>query len=162
MEPMVQQHLMSLRKTLEEVVAPALGDNAFAAEQAGLIAASLALLAEVQPHEDDLLRQEYADLAAAQAAIALAAKRLVFISDVPGLLRNPDDAESVIPHLDIAEVDELKQAGVIAKGMIPKVDSAVAAINAGVDKVSFVDGRMNHSVLLEIFTDKGVGTEIVK
>jgi acetylglutamate kinase len=103
-----------------------------------------------------------ADIAAAQAAIALAAKRLVFISDVPGLLRNPDDAESVIPHLDIAEVDELKQAGVIAKGMIPKVDSAVAAINAGVDKVSFVDGRMNHSVLLEIFTDKGVGTEIVK
>ncbi len=103
-----------------------------------------------------------ADIAAAQAAIALAAKRLVFMSDVPGLLRNPEDAESVIPHLDIAEVDELKQAGVIAKGMIPKVDSAVAAINAGVDKVSFVDGRINHAVLLEIFTDKGVGTEIVK
>jgi acetylglutamate kinase len=103
-----------------------------------------------------------ADLAAAQAAIALAAKRLVFMSDVPGLLRVPDDAETVIPHLDIAEVDELKQAGIIASGMIPKVDSAVAAINAGVDKVSFVDGRMNHAVLLEIFTDKGVGTEIVK
>ena len=119
----------------------------------------------ISPTARDDARQIYncnADLAAAQAAIALAAKRLVFISDVPGLLRNPDDAESVIPHLDIAEVDELKQAGVIAKGMIPKVDSAVAAINAGVDKVSFVDGRMNHSVLLEIFTDKGVGTEIVK
>mgnify|MGYP000197423155 CR=1 FL=1 len=71
MEPMVQQHLMSLRKTLEEVVAPALGDNAFAAEQAGLIAASLALLAEVQPHEDDLLRQEYADLAAARVPLGL-------------------------------------------------------------------------------------------
>jgi len=119
----------------------------------------------ISPTARDDARQIYncnADLAAAQAAIALAAKRLVFISDVPGLLRNPDDAESVIPHLDIAEVDELKQAGVIAKGMIPKIDSAVAAINAGVDKVSFVDGRMNHSVLLEIFTDKGVGTEIVK
>ncbi len=103
-----------------------------------------------------------ADIAAAQAAIALAAKRLVFMSDVPGLLRKPEDAESVIPHLNIAEVDELKQAGIIAKGMIPKVDSAVAAINAGVDKVSFVDGRINHAVLLEIFTDKGVGTEIVK
>ena len=103
-----------------------------------------------------------ADIAAAQAAIALAAKRLVFMSDVPGLLRNPEDAESVIPHLNIAEVDELKQAGIIAKGMIPKVDSAGAAINAGVDKVSFVDGRINHAVLLEIFTDKGVGTEIVK
>ena len=103
-----------------------------------------------------------ADAAAAQAAIALTAKRLVFMSDVPGLLRVPDDAETVIPHLDIAEVDELKQAGIIATGMIPKVDSAVAAIHAGVDKVSFVDGRMNHAVLLEIFTDQGVGTEIVK
>ncbi len=103
-----------------------------------------------------------ADIAAAQSAIALAAKRLVFMSDVPGLLREPENAKSVIPHLNIAEVDELKQAGIIAKGMIPKVDSAVSAIGAGVDKVSFVDGRINHAVLLEIFTDKGVGTEIVK
>ncbi len=103
-----------------------------------------------------------ADIAAAQAAIALTAKRLVFMSDVPGLLRDPEDAESLIPHLDIKEVDELKQAGIIARGMIPKVDSAVSAIEAGVDKVSFVDGRINHAVLLEIFTDKGVGTEIVK
>ena len=103
-----------------------------------------------------------ADVAAAQAAIALTAKRLVFMSDVPGLLRDPADAESVIPHLDIAEVDELKQSGIIASGMIPKVDSATAAIHAGVDKVSFVDGRINHAVLLEIFTDRGVGTEIVK
>ena len=107
-------------------------------------------------------RVPIAKLAAAQAAIALAAKRLVFMSDVPGLLRKPEDAKSVIPHLNIAQVDELKQAGVIAKGMIPKVDSAVAAIGAGVDKVSFVDGRINHAVLLEIFTDKGMGTEIVK
>jgi acetylglutamate kinase len=103
-----------------------------------------------------------ADIAAAQAAIALAAKRLVFMSDVPGLLRDPEDAKSLVPHLDIKEVDELKQAGIIARGMIPKVDSAVSAIEAGVDKVSFVDGRINHAVLLEIFTDKGVGTEIVK
>ena len=84
------------------------------------------------------------------------------MSDVPGLLRDPENTASVIPHLNIAEVDELKQTAIIAKGMIPKVDSAVAAINAGVDKVSFVDGRINHAVLLEIFTDKGVGTEIVK
>ena len=99
---------------------------------------------------------------AAHAAIALAAKRLVFMSDVPGLLRDPSDATSLISHLDVAEVDKLKQAGIIASGMIPKVDSATAAIDAGVDKVSFVDGRINHAVLLEIFTDEGVGTEIVK
>jgi len=103
-----------------------------------------------------------ADIAAAQTAIALAAKRLVFMSDVPGLLHNPDDVETVIPHLDVAEVNGLKKVGIIASGMIPKVDSAVTAINAGVDKVSFVDGRINHAVLLEIFTDKGIGTEIVK
>ena len=103
-----------------------------------------------------------ADVAAAQAAIALAAKRLVFMSDVPGLLRNPADDATLISHLNIAEVDALKQSGIIASGMIPKVDSAVTAINAGVDKVALVDGRINHSVLLEIFTDKGVGTEIVK
>ena len=103
-----------------------------------------------------------ADLAAAQAAIALAAKRLVFMSDVPGLLRNPDDDATLISHLDIAEVDALKKAGIIASGMIPKVDSAVTAINAGVDKVALVNGLIHHAVLLEIFTDKGVGTEIVK
>jgi acetylglutamate kinase len=102
-----------------------------------------------------------ADIAAAQTAIALKAKRLVFMSDVPGLLRNPKDPDSVIPHLRIAEVDELKKAGIIDRGMIPKVDSAVAAIKAGVEKVSFVDGRVPHSVLLEIFTDEGVGTEVV-
>jgi acetylglutamate kinase len=102
-----------------------------------------------------------ADVAAAQAAIALKARRLVFMSDVPGLLRDPKDPDSVISHLKIDEVDELKRAGIIDKGMIPKVDSAVAALKAGVDKVSFVDGRVAHSVLLEIFTDEGIGTEIV-
>ena len=102
-----------------------------------------------------------ADIAAAQVAIALKAKRLVFMSDVPGLLRDPKNPDSVIPHLKISEVDELKKAGIIDKGMIPKVDSAVAALKAGVEKVSFVDGRVQHSVLMEIFTDEGVGTEIV-
>ena len=82
------------------------------------------------------------------------------MSDVPGLLRDPKDPATVIPRVKVAEVDALKQSGIIDKGMIPKVDSAVAAILAGVDKVSFVDGRMPHAVLLEIFTDQGVGTEV--
>jgi acetylglutamate kinase len=103
-----------------------------------------------------------ADVAAAQVAIALRAKRLVFMSDVPGLLRNPKAPESLISHLQTGEVPGLKAAGIIDKGMIPKVDSAVAAIHAGVEKVSFVDGRMAHSVLVEIFTDEGVGTEVVR
>ena len=103
-----------------------------------------------------------ADVAAAQAAIALKARRLVFMSDVPGLMRDPKDPATVISHLRTDEVPELKRLGVVDKGMIPKVDSAVAAINAGVEKVSFVDGRVAHAVLLEIFTDAGVGTEVVR
>jgi acetylglutamate kinase len=102
-----------------------------------------------------------ADVAAAQCAIALKAVRLVFMSDVPGLMRNPKDETTLIPQLRTGEVEGLKRAGVVDKGMIPKVDSAVAAIQAGVEKVSLVDGRMPHSVLLEIFTDRGVGTEVV-
>lgn len=111
--------------------------------------------------EDGKIYNCNADVAAAQVAIALKAQRLVFMSDVPGLMRDPKDPATVIAHLQTGEVPGLKAAGIVDKGMIPKVDSAVAALKAGVDKVSFVDGRVPHSVLLEIFTDKGVGTEVV-
>lgn len=111
--------------------------------------------------EDGKVYNCNADVAAAMAAIALNARRLVFMSDVPGLMRDPKDPVTLIKHLQTSEVDGLKKAGIVDKGMIPKVDSAVAAIKAGVEKVSFVDGRQNHSVLLEIFTDEGVGTEVV-
>ncbi|MCX6924431.1 MAG: acetylglutamate kinase [Verrucomicrobia bacterium] len=111
--------------------------------------------------EDGKIYNCNADVAAAQAAIALQAKRLVFMSDVPGLLQDPKSPDTVISCLKTSEVAVLKQRGIIDKGMIPKVDSAVAAIQAGVEKVSFVDGRVPHAVLLEIFTDEGVGTEVV-
>jgi len=111
--------------------------------------------------EDGKIYNCNADVAAAQAAIALKARRLVFMSDVPGLMLDPKKPDTVIAHLHISEVAGLKQTGVIDKGMIPKIDSAVAAIQAGVEKVSLVDGRVPHAVLLEIFTDKGVGTEMV-
>ena len=111
--------------------------------------------------EDGHIYNCNADVAAAQAAIALNAKRLVFMSDVPGLMRDPNDPTTLISHLQIADVPELRRIGVVDKGMIPKVESAVTAIRAGVDKVSFVDGRIPHSVLLEIFTDAGIGTEVV-
>lgn len=111
--------------------------------------------------EDGRIYNCNADVAAAQAAIALNAKRLVFMSDVPGLMRDPKDPVTLIAHLQTTEVPGLKAAGIVDKGMIPKVDSAVAAIKSGVEKVSFVDGRVPHAVMLEIFTDQGVGTEVV-
>ena len=112
--------------------------------------------------EDGSIYNCNADIAAAQVAIALKAKRLVFMSDVPGLLQDPKAPDTVISQLRTSQVDELKKAGIIDKGMIPKVDSAVAAIKSGVEKVSFIDGRLQHAVLLEIFTDQGVGTEVVR
>ena len=111
--------------------------------------------------EDGHIYNCTADVAAAQAAIGLKARRLVFMSDVPGLMRDPKDPATLIAHLRISEVPGLKNAGIVDQGMIPKVDSAVAAIRSGVDKVSFVDGRVPHAVLLEIFTDAGIGTEVV-
>ena len=103
-----------------------------------------------------------ADVAAAKLATSIGARRLVFMSDVPGLMRDPSNSETLISSLHIQEALDLKREGIIDKGMIPKVDSAVEAVQAGVRRVHFVDGRIPHSILLEIFTDKGIGTEIVK
>jgi acetylglutamate kinase len=102
-----------------------------------------------------------ADSAAAAIARALKARKLVFLSDVPGLLRDPDDPSSVMSTLRIAEVEQLIKKGVISGGMMPKVQGGVDALKAGVRKVHMIDGRMPHSLLLEVFTDEGVGTEII-
>src|SRR5664279_5182093 len=102
-----------------------------------------------------------ADVAAGRVASALRARRLVYMSDVPGLLADPKNPESLISTLKVAEVEGLKKKGVIDKGMRPKVASAVRALQEGVQRVHFIDGRLPHSLLLEIFTDTGIGTEIV-
>lgn len=102
-----------------------------------------------------------ADLVAGRVASALHARRLVYMSDVPGLLSAPPDPASLISTLKISQVDALKQKGVIDKGMRPKVASAIRALQEGVQRVHFIDGRLPHSLLLEIFTDQGIGTEIV-
>ena len=102
-----------------------------------------------------------ADLVAGRVASALRARRLVYMSDVPGLLADPSDPTSLISTLKISQVDELKKKGVIDKGMRPKVMSAIRAMQEGVQRVHFIDGRLPHSLLLEIFTDRGIGTEIV-
>lgn len=103
-----------------------------------------------------------ADDAAAAIARALPARKLVYVSDVPGLLRDPADPSSLVETLRAGEVPRLERDGVISGGMIPKIESSVAALEAGVRKVHLVDGRMPHSLLLEMFTTKGVGTQIVR
>jgi acetylglutamate kinase len=103
-----------------------------------------------------------ADLAASDVAKALQACKLIYLTDVNGVMRDAADSTSTIPTLTPAEVTRLKKSGVIAGGMIPKVDSAVEALESGVGQVHFLDGRIPHALLLEIFTDAGIGTEFRK
>jgi acetylglutamate kinase len=102
-----------------------------------------------------------ADTAAAAVAMALRADKLVFLTDTPGILRNQNEPESLIPSLSPEDCHELIGAGVIDKGMIPKVEAAIRSLKAGVGKVHVIDGRVRHSLLIEVFTAKGIGTEIV-
>ena len=101
-----------------------------------------------------------ADSAAAALAKALKVEKFVVVSDVPGLLRDPSDPTTLMTTLRLSDVSRLKDEGVIAGGMLPKIEGCEDAIRAGVRKVQLVDGRMPHSLLLEIFTREGVGTEI--
>ena len=101
-----------------------------------------------------------ADLAAACLAKALGATKLVYLSDVPGILSDRDDPSSLIPSIDRTVAADLIDDGTIAGGMLPKINSALDALSNGVGKVHFIDGRMPHSLLLEIFTRSGIGTEI--
>ncbi len=101
-----------------------------------------------------------ADIAAAKIAQALPAHKIIYLSDVNGVRRNPRDENSLISTLTPAQIQQLKEEGVIEGGMIPKVDSALEALAAGVAKVHFLDGKQQHALLLELFTDAGIGTEI--
>jgi acetylglutamate kinase len=102
-----------------------------------------------------------ADTAAAEVAAQLRAEKLVLLTDTPGILMDRADPESLIRGLDAAQVDELIRRRVIDEGMIPKVEACLDGLRSGVKKTHIIDGRLRHSLLLEIYTDRGVGTEIV-
>ena len=112
--------------------------------------------------DDGHLYNINADLAAAALAKALKVRKFALVSDVPGLLKDPEDPSTLLSTLHLDSVARLKEAGIISGGMLPKIESCEDAIRAGVKKVHLVDGRMAHSLLLEIFTREGVGTEITE
>ena len=103
-----------------------------------------------------------ADTAAAALARILKAEKLVFLSDVPGIFLDRHDPETLVSHLETQRCRALIADGTIDAGMVPKVDAALEALASGVGKVHIVDARLPHSILLEIYSDKGIGTEIVK
>ena len=102
-----------------------------------------------------------ADVAAGHIAVAVKAKRLIYTTDVKGVYETFGDESSFLERIDEAKLKQLKDAGKISKGMIPKMDSSIQALKYGVEKVHILDGRVEHSILLELFTEEGVGTEIV-
>ena len=100
------------------------------------------------------------DTAAAYIAGALHAERLIMMTDIAGLLRDKDDPSTLIPNITVEEAQELKKTGVISGGMIPKIDCCIEAIRAGVENVIIMDGRVPHSILMELLTDEGAGTMV--
>ncbi len=102
------------------------------------------------------------DTAAAFVAGAIGAERLIMMTDITGILRDREDPASLIPSITIAEAAKLKEEGVISGGMIPKVDCCIEAINKGVQNVVIMDGRVPHSILMELLTDEGAGTMVTR
>ena len=100
------------------------------------------------------------DTAAAHIAGALNAERLIMMTDIVGLLRDKDDPSTLIPAITIAEAEALEETGVISGGMIPKIDCCIEAIHEGVKNVIIMDGRVPHSILMELLTDEGAGTMV--
>ena len=103
-----------------------------------------------------------ADTAAGEVAAAVGCEKLVMVSDTHGIRERPDDPESFRPTLNRSEIEAFMKSGVIGKGMIPKVGACLRALEGGARKTHIIDGRIPHSLLLEIFTDKGIGTQILR
>ena len=99
-----------------------------------------------------------ADIAASQIAAKIGAKVLMPMTDIRGLLRDVHDEDSLIPVVNVSEVPMLKRDGIISGGMIPKIDCCVEAVRSGVNRAHIIDGRIEHSILLELFSDEGIGT----
>jgi len=103
-----------------------------------------------------------ADHYAGEIASSVPAEKIIFMTDVSGIMRNPEDPSTLIPTFKKGDIEQFIKDGVIGKGMIPKVRAGEVALESGVPKVHIIDGRIKHALLLEVFTDKGIGTEIIK
>ncbi len=117
----------------------------------------------VSPVATDLSGNTYnlnADTVAGDIAATLKAKKLIMLTDVPGILRNPGDESSLIPRLKLNELEKLQKDGLIKGGMRPKVEAIIKALKSGVERGHIIDGSKPHSILLELFTHEGVGTMI--
>lgn len=116
------------------------------------------IIATVGADEKGTVYNINADVAAAHVAAALGAEKLILMTDIRGLLRDKNDEETLIPVVNVSDVTRLKKEGIISGGMIPKIDCCVEAVRRGVSRAHIIDGRTPHSILIELFSDEGIGT----
>ncbi len=131
------------------------------AVSAAIEAQQVPVISPVGTDENGTILNINADVAAGAVAAGLKASKLIYISDVRGIMRDPAQADSLIPSVNRELIGRLIKDGIIEGGMIPKVESAAAALGAGVMKAHLIDGRVPHSLLIETFTHSGTGTEIL-
>jgi acetylglutamate kinase len=116
------------------------------------------IIATVAGGENGEVYNINADVAAARIAAELGAEKLILMTDVRGLLRDKEDEDTLIPVVNVSDVPKLQNQGIISGGMIPKIDCCVEAVRRGVERATIIDGRIPHSILIELFSDEGVGT----
>lgn len=119
------------------------------------------VIATVGLGEDGQVYNINADTAAARIAAELGAQKLILMTDIAGLLRDKDDPDTLIPTVNVSEVPFLKRQGIISGGMIPKIDCCVEAVRRGVSRTSIIDGRVMHSILIELLSSEGIGTQFL-
>lgn len=119
------------------------------------------IISTVATSEDGQVYNINADTAAARIASCLRAENLILMTDIAGLLRDKDDPETLIPSVNVSDVPYLKKQGIISGGMIPKIDCCVEAVRRGVKKTCIIDGRIPHSILIELLSSEGIGTQFM-
>ena len=117
------------------------------------------VIATVATSEDGTTYNINADTAASRIAAELQAEKLILMTDIAGLLRDKDDPKTLIPFVNVSEVPFMKRQGIISGGMIPKIDCCVEAVRRGVKRTSIIDGRVPHSILIELLSNEGIGTQ---
>ncbi len=120
---------------------------------------NIPVIATVATDEEGNTYNINADTAAARIAAELGAENLILMTDIAGLLRDKNDPSTLIPFVNVSEVPSMKRQGIISGGMIPKIDCCVEAIRRGVEKTAIIDGRVPHSILIEILSSEGIGTQ---
>ncbi len=156
---------MRMKKGEEEVIIDLgfVGETEFVNPEIIRILLDNGFIPVVSPVATDLSGNTYnlnADIVAGDIAAALKAKKLIMLTDVPGILKNPEDKSTLISRLKLSELEEMRSKGALKAGMIPKVDAIIKALKSGVEKAHIIDGSRPHSILLELFTKEGVGTMV--